>query len=716
MSITISPSRTWPIRRLATILALGAVWVAILALGLWLGADRLLLGTDGRYCLTLGTSRVGFEWPWFSDSIDFLHGIGDQLFPIKPEVIPFYRIWTALGSGNGAKVAGFLWVGLELIAAVVFLARSIGLTFSTGIGASAVTLVCMMPLWKFGATYSVVHIGPWFDDLVAVTSIVAGLYLRIGRTTITTDLFLLAGLAAALVWFVLASPLSFMLPAPLLCVTFVVGLCAAGDARERLRKLAAVSFLLLLAALGPAWYLLSEVTTSAAFVFNVELQNSLATWRFASIIFHGLMGPILVASAVTTAVIYRNSKNRTLRFFGYGIITYLTSRLTFAWLTITFDFWRGPAPIYFELFVVPLYCIFAWLLWERAAAWVTKNWLKGTELPVWFSAYAGAVILALAVGTGNHQAVFDPYAYPPRRTAIVTYLVEHAQLLADRPFAGRVATMTGLPLGPATNWFDLLGKVDFALAARTGNDHRQSGLRYFRIPVLFEYSPMATAPFYALTTRLLGYSQDTQVRNVQVLRRVEPRILAMLGVRYVITDAPVIKKDMTSRATVPLGDAGALNLYEVARPNLGDYSPTRTLIKTSATQMLEELAKPDFDPTVDVLLDTDATLDDLVPATNARMIFEGAQLHITADSIGRSLLLLPLQYSHCLVATSANQPSPQLLRANLAETAVLFEGHVDARIELRVGPFLHPLCRFSDSADDKRLQVGQVPRQIENAK
>jgi hypothetical protein len=67
---------------------LGAIWIAILILGFWLGADRLLLSTDGRYYLTMATSRVGFDWPGFSDSIDFLHGIGDQLFPFKPRAAP----------------------------------------------------------------------------------------------------------------------------------------------------------------------------------------------------------------------------------------------------------------------------------------------------------------------------------------------------------------------------------------------------------------------------------------------------------------------------------------------------------------------------------------------------------------------------------------------------------------------------------------------------
>jgi hypothetical protein len=77
------PLRISPVPGTVGILGLGAIWIAILVLGFWLGANRLLLATDGRYYLTMATSRVGFDWPWFSDSIDFLHGIGDQLFPFK---------------------------------------------------------------------------------------------------------------------------------------------------------------------------------------------------------------------------------------------------------------------------------------------------------------------------------------------------------------------------------------------------------------------------------------------------------------------------------------------------------------------------------------------------------------------------------------------------------------------------------------------------------
>jgi hypothetical protein len=186
----------------------------------------------------------------------------------------------------------------------------------------------------------------------------------------------------------------------------------------------------------------------------------------------------------------------------------------------------------------------------------------------------------------------------------------------------------------------------------------------------------------------------------------------MLGVRYVITDEPIADTRLSLRVTLSLGQEGALYLYEVAQPNLGNYSPVKVIGQADALETLERLADPEFNPAFQVVLDARLQPENLVQATNARMVFEGARLHVSADSGGRSLLVLPLQYSHCLTLESDSQKPLRLVRANLVETGVIFEGRLDAHIELRTGPFLHPLCRFDDSADDRRLGVGQVPRQL----
>jgi len=73
--------------RIAILSLLGAIWLIILTVGFYLAADRLLLSNDGRYFLTMVGGRIGLDWPWTSDSIDFLHGIGDQFYPFRPNIV-----------------------------------------------------------------------------------------------------------------------------------------------------------------------------------------------------------------------------------------------------------------------------------------------------------------------------------------------------------------------------------------------------------------------------------------------------------------------------------------------------------------------------------------------------------------------------------------------------------------------------------------------------
>jgi hypothetical protein len=126
--------------------------------------------------------------------------------------------------------------------------------------------------------------------------------------------------------------------------------------------------------------------------------------------------------------------------------------------------------------------------------------------------------------------------------------------------------MTGRYLGCGIDWADLHGR-DAMIARETGSEMRINGLSYFGIPSLFPYTSTITPAFHAVTTRLLARPDDLQARSVSVLRHINPKILAMLGVRYVVTDATY---DGTAelRDTIKLsGDNGALYLYEIAHAN-----------------------------------------------------------------------------------------------------------------------------------------------------
>jgi IS5 family transposase len=78
---------------------------------------------------------------------------------------------------------------------------------------------------------------------------------------------------------------------------------------------------------------------------------------------------------------------------------------------------------------------------------------------------------------------------------------------------------------------------------------------------------------------------------------------------------------------------------------------------------------------------------------------DGVQIQATSD--GPAYILLPLQFSHCLVVV--NGAAARLTRANLFETLMSFDRAVDARIEFRFGLFADNACRLRDGLDNKAL-------------
>jgi hypothetical protein len=120
--------------------------------------------------------------------------------------------------------------------------------------------------------------------------------------------------------------------------------------------------------------------------------------------------------------------------------------------------------------------------------------------------------------------------------------------------------------------------------------------------------------------------------------------------------------------------------YQLPNPNVGNFSPTHVVMAHSASEAVAQIISPTMRLDRDVVLmePLDAKL---VPAEQGAIRFADGQVEVKAKSSGQSLLLLPLQYSHALVAHSTNG-SIQLFRANLAQTAILFDGELNATISL----------------------------------
>ena len=120
------------------------------------------------------------------------------------------------------------------------------------------------------------------------------------------------------------------------------------------------------------------------------------------------------------------------------------------------------------------------------------------------------------------------------------------------------------------------------------------------------------------------------------------------------------------------------------------------------------MKRPDFDGKRTVVTDADLR-GSFTPARDASMTLIDGGLLIQATSDGDSIVVLPVQYSHCWVSEAQRQgnhpPDVTFFRANMMQLGVRFSGRLSIEIKYRFGPFWHSRCRREDARDAERLNM-----------
>jgi hypothetical protein len=184
------------------------------------------------------------------------------------------------------------------------------------------------------------------------------------------------------------------------------------------------------------------------------------------------------------------------------------------------------------------------------------------------------------------------------------------------------------------------------------------------------------------------------------------RTFRALGVRYVGGYEPLHIpgiKDFPSASfprRQPGNPPGLWVIHEIPDVNLGDYSPTEITTARSAAEIIAALGAANFDFVRQAVLSIEVH-DRLVPARDMKLTVIRGGLHLSGNSDGTSLVVLPQQFSNCL---HAHDSRVRLVRANLIMTGVIFSGALDTDISFDYG-ILSPGCRRADLADIKQLGI-----------
>lgn len=688
--------------------------------------SNLLIGIDGSYIMTIVKQQHLWSTTLPGLTSNFFQSLGNVWIPLNAGLVPAYVFSFDSGSGLLDPVLCYTIVSIELFLAVYLLCRAI-----TGNGAIAAMagwglVLLAMPIVGPPALYGIYGLAPNVATLTALVLLALLLFGDIGRGSTLRTLVCACLLLGVLFWLILLTPMFVVVVAPMLAVTGFCSIAGADTRAEQKAKLAAAAVLaVLLLASGMFHFLLGLYKNTAVYFFSREFLNTRQSLNEASIVFHwrnyGAAGPLLFWFALAGAVLAAIGAKGQARSLALGVLASMGLLVGTGMILKTFDFWRGPVPLYFEFFLWPLYAIYAALFlhfaisasiaaYERWSVRPSTNRSRYQGAPVQLAlsvAFACAPWLLLATPHGRPPAGAREMHYPPALTPIVESLRTSIGLTPGAAFQGRVATFTGLLIPRPITWFDL-HTVDYEIAKQFGNDHRTIGLWFYDIPTLFEYNQFISPAFYRITRDILGREGDQHIRSVVTLRKVEKRLLRLFGVRYVITDAPL---DIGARLVTVLPDAreARLYLYEIDGANIGNFSPTIHRPYVAAGEVLAALRGTEFDGTREVFSET-ALPAGLVAASSSSLIVEAGRLRISARSAGRSVIVLPVEYSHCLElrTTVPGAEGPVLFRANLIQAGILFSGSLEATLSYFTGPFRNSACRVEDARDMERLNIREA--------
>jgi hypothetical protein len=500
-------------------------------------------------------------------------------------------------------------------------------------------------------------------------------------------------------------------------------------------------------AVGTVDYLLGSLLYSNRTYFSNEIMNAKRDLR---LIYYAFMEPapfrvFLVMIAGMIMALWHSSKYvRAAAIAGLASAMFV-SVYSFAWLFYPKDWWL-PLATYMDIFTVPVFALIAMLGWilfaQKALRWlrldtVTSAWratianYRQRIVPGFDSTTAWLLVpavLTIAVvglvisGPSNAVPQFDLIRRPPPTGSAGELLKKEVSVRAGDHFRGSVAMV----LEAASDQRSLM--LDWTLwRDQIVSFYPTEDLWFKDIPTYDVYNPVIAPDAYYVLSRLIS-DMPYQARNVLPYPSVSSlslKVLEAVGVRFFLSTQPFddtlatlaslrwrmappdrtfnIDYTFVKRERV----TGEAYIYELADPNLGSYSPTRVRVERVAGNYLAVLGADGFDFRHDVVLT--APIDaPLVPAYGARMYFTDKGIRIIAASPGKSLLVLPVQYSRCLEFRRPTEA--RLVRANLFQVGVLFERNIDETFDFDTGPLINPRCRKEDLKELTDLRVSSDGR------
>ena len=694
--------------------------------------DCLFTGTDGSALSILMDTEKLFRIPFSQLGVSPTEGNFDAYFTLNRDYLLSEAVGRVFAGGAPSKPLTFAVCSMFLVICGYAMSRAVGAARVIALSTGLLLPVVIMPIFQSvpipidGALF---NINPYFSQGIGLSLLIICACWRLsGRWDAVALGWMIMPVACVIVTMT-SQPQTAVVMLPCIAVYGAASLFDAKNWRQNVQRLIAGALVVAAAiTFGFVQYELGLAKYTAYYVFEHELGQNRGDLFWASMIFQGRPGILIVCLAYIGALYSILLGPGRLRVLAVAFILSTSAYLVLAYAIVAWaSGYRGISPAYVETYLLPFHLLFAviavvGLLRELGVRLPLTPLMRDLLARLFSYVLVATPVIAMVSWNLVNAHSMDQWhcrrgGFPIAPTPITSYLVSKIASAPGQDFRGFVATFNGYVDQNAT---DIDRLQDGNLWYAIGNDHRDVGLWHFHIPTLLQYSPFITPPYFLLLTEFASRPTDVQVRDWILLTRINERMLKLWGVRYMITDfdpgigSPVLEMKVPDTHELPQNQAELFfnishpsriqRLTELDAPNLGNYSPTEIRHADNFASGLVIMREPNFDGRHIVI--TDASLSSgLLPATASQLTLTKTGFTIHASSTGQSVLVLPVQYSHCWTALN---PDVQLFRADLMQLGIRFSGTLDTELVFRFGPLFAGRCRLEDVYDMDRLKIRQA--------
>ena len=661
------------------------------------GSQSYLVNFDSAY--NVGAIKNSFRFGAFGFALqgDFIQSLGNVQLGIIHWLNPF-AIGGSMFSSGFSMVSALTTVGSLLYISTVVLARSMRVGHSSAALAGFIVSFTMLGINPFTvSTFN--KLQPAATVLLIISNFYLALVLELhrGSKKHSFQKALLLSLLFLYTATVFAEYSAVILPVlALMSVCALISHALAGNREALMRHACALTLLVTVVLLTGALPMnMGLILYSSSIIFKNEMiyrkfAESVSIDPFLSFfIDHGTISIAIAAVSAIGIVFAARDKTKSISNAAKWLTIAILGVITYQFVFTSSTKEIGPSPQYFAFFVWPTVWILLSVVVIRLLE-VTFNNYRDTRRYAFFAKYIGPIVFSLwtILWIARNPKMDDTEVpFYANKSELVNTIDSSIGLSKNNLFRGRTATF----LGDLTN------------SAREANNlatFQNQYLYQHGIPVLDEYSHGETGQFAKFAKYFFMDKSDQMVRNFIPYRIFDPRILKLIGVKFVFSDTEI--SGQTSVATG--GFREPKFTYRLENPNVGNYSPTTILQAKTYEESFNLMSNSNFDPINEAVFTNETYFNEtLVPTTESKLTVSRGALNLKATSTGMSLLILPIEYSNCLSFHSESASQFAIKRVNGILVGLVFNRVIDVNVKYRLGYSPIGSCRIDDLYDFKLL-------------